>query len=121
LIVEDNEDLRSIYARYLRSRGFRVETASDGRSAVSQIVETRPDLVVMDLSLPHLTGWEATRRLRRDPRTMRIPVIACTGHVSGWSVEHALDAGCDAYVVKPCSPEDLLAEIQRVLARGSHQ
>jgi two-component system cell cycle response regulator DivK len=118
-IVEDDRDVREMYARYLSAQGFRVDTASDGASAFARIVENRPDLIVTDLSLPRLTGWELTRRLKRDPRTIWIPVIACTGHVLGWAVEHALDAGCDAYVIKPCLPADLAAEIRRVLAAPS--
>jgi two-component system, cell cycle response regulator DivK len=118
VVVEDDEDVRSVHAHYLAAHGFRVETAADGKTALRLITETRPDIVVMDLSLPALNGWEATRRLKHDLRTAHIPIIAYSGHAQGWSVEHALDAGCDAYVVKPCSPEDLLAEIQRVLARS---
>jgi CheY-like chemotaxis protein len=69
----------------------------------------------MDLMMPRLDGWEAIRRLKRDWRTRRIPIIACTGHVIGSSAERALDAGCDGYITKPCLPADLLAEIRRVL------
>lgn len=122
-IVEDHEDTRELLADYLARAGFKVETARDGRAALSGIAKTRPDLIVTDLSLPHLNGWELTRRLKHDPRTEHIPVIACSAHVSGWSMEHALDAGCVAYLVKPVSPEELLATIRRALARpgeGSH-
>lgn len=115
LIVEDNADQREMYADYLASEGFRVATASDGRGAIEQAADLRPDLVVMDLSLPQLDGWEATRRLKRHPRTKHVPIIACTGHVRAQAVERALDAGCDAYVTKPCLPEDLAREIWRLL------
>jgi CheY-like chemotaxis protein len=67
--------------------------------------------------MPQLDGWEATRRLKRDPRTAHIPVLACTGHAFGAPVERAIEVGCDAYVVKPCLPEDLLQHIRRLLAR----
>jgi CheY-like chemotaxis protein len=117
LLVEDHPDERQIYTRYLSSHGFRIETATDGERAVSMARELRPDLIVMDLSLPHVNGWEATRRLKRDTSTRHIPIIACTGHVLHGSVELALEAGCEAYVVKPCLPKDLLAEIRRVLSR----
>jgi CheY-like chemotaxis protein len=116
-IVEDHQDTREFMADCLARNGFRVETARDGRAALSGIAKTRPDLIVTDLSLPHLNGWELTRRLRHDPRTEHIPVIACSAHMSSWSLEHALDAGCVAYLVKPISPEELLAAINRALAR----
>jgi CheY-like chemotaxis protein len=121
LIVEDNLDLRELYSMYFTSQGFRVETASDGHSALAHAMERRPDLIVTDLSMPHLGGWEMTRRLKNDPRTAHIPVIACTGHPLGASPERALDAGCDAYVLKPCLPQDLLREARRLLARSSSQ
>jgi len=117
LIVEDNYDLRELYSMYFASQGFHVETASDGHSALAHALVRRPDLIVTDLSMPHLGGWELTRRLKHDPPTAAIPVIACTGHPLA-SAESALDAGCDAYVVKPCLPEDLLREARRLLARS---
>jgi CheY-like chemotaxis protein len=116
-VVEDNNDEREMYTSYLATLGFRVEAAWDGASALARIVDARPDLVVMDLSLPRLDGWELTRRLKNDPRTAETLVVACTGHVLGASVERALEAGCDAYVVKPCPPHELVAEIRRLLAR----
>lgn len=115
LVVEDNRDLRELYAAYLMAHGFRVQVASDGYGAFVQAVDARPDLIVTDLSLPHLDGWETMRRLRTDPRTAHIPIIVCTGHAFG-GVDRALDAGCDAYLVKPCLPEQLLAEARRLLA-----
>ncbi|HEV8437656.1 MAG TPA: response regulator [Methylomirabilota bacterium] len=116
--MEDDWDARELYGRYLRSHGMQVEAATDGVQALRLAETLHPDIVVMDLSLPHLDGWEATRRLRHDPRTRYVPIIACSGHVFGTSVDLALDAGCDAYVVKPCLPKDLLAEIRRLLAGG---
>src|ERR1041384_6318651 len=101
LVVEDNADLRDLYATYLASRGFRVETAADGVKALAQARAIPPDAVVVDLSLPHLDGWELTRRLRSDARTAHIAIVACTGQAYGGSPERALDAGCDAFVVKP--------------------
>jgi len=106
-----------MYARYLSSRGFHVEAAADGRRALAIARDSQPDLIVMDLSLPHLDGWEATRRLKHDSSTRHIPVIACTAHVLHAAIERALDAGCEAYVVKPCLPKDLVTEIGRVLSR----
>ena len=118
LIVEDNGDLRELYSTYFTFHGFRVQTASDGQIALAHAVECTPDLIVTDLSMPHLGGWEMTRRLKNDPRTAHISVIACTGDALGTSAERALDAGCDAYVVKPCLPEDLLQETRRLLERS---
>lgn len=119
LIVEDNPDEQYLYARYFLSHGFRVQTADDGETAVSRVVEFRPDVVIMDLALPRLDGWEATRRLKNDSRTARIPVVACTGHTFGAPVERALEAGCDAYVVKPCLPEELFKVVRDILSRCS--
>jgi len=115
LVVEDNRDLRELYAAYLMAHGYRVQVASDGHGAFVQAVDARPDLIVTDLSLPHLDGWGTMRLLRTDPRTAHIPIIVCTGNAFG-GVERALDAGCDAYLVKPCLPEQLLAEARRLLA-----
>jgi CheY-like chemotaxis protein len=117
LIAEDNVDHRYLYARQFHVAGFRVATALDGEMAYQRAVELRPDVVVMDLSLPRVDGWEATRRIKRDLRTRHVPVIACTAHAFGSAVERALDAGCDAYVAKPCLPEDLLHEVRSLLAR----
>lgn len=117
LIVEDNLDQREMFATHFLSEGFRVQTASDGEIAYIHAVASSPDAIVMDLSLPRMDGWEVTRRLKRDTRTAHIPVVACTAHAFGSPVERALDAGCDAYVVKPCLPEDLLCVVRRVIAR----
>ena len=117
LIVEDNDDLRNLYASYFVSRGFRVAMASDGGLGLTEALRTRPDAIVTDLLLPHVDGWEMTRRVKNDPRTAHIPVIACTGRAYGGAAERALNAGCDAYVLKPCLPADLLSETQRVLKR----
>jgi two-component system, cell cycle response regulator DivK len=118
LVVEDNSDLRELYSAYFLAHGFRVQGASDGHSTFTRAVDLRPDLIVTDLSMPHLDGWEAIRRLKADLRTRHIPVLVCTGHAFG-GVDRALDAGCDAYLVKPCLPEVLLAEARRLLARSS--
>ena len=118
LIVEDQRDLREIYAAYLRAAGFRVETASHGGEAVWAAIDLVPDVVVMDLRLPHLDGWEAIRRLKSDQRTSHIPVIACTGDVLGGAAERALDAGCDAYLVKPVFARDLVREVRKLLPRS---
>jgi len=116
LVVDDFTDNREMYAQYLAFRGFRVAEAADGHEALRKAGELMPDLVVMDLSLPGLDGWEATRRLKRDGRTRAIPVIALTGHALDGYSQSARDAGCDSFLIKPCQPQDLENEIRRVLA-----
>ena len=111
LIVDDAHDDRQMYTTYLGVHGFRVETAADGEQALRMVRMARPDVIVMDLSLPHLDGWEATRRLKHDPATTNVPVVALTGHVENRSVERALEAGCDAYVVKPVSAKGPSARV----------
>ena len=117
LIAEDNSDTRFLYAAYFLLQGWKVQAAEDGEVALTRAIESRPDIIVMDLHMPHLDGWKATRRLKKDRRTAHIPVVACTAHAFGRPVEDALDAGCDAYIVKPCLPEDLFREVRAVLAR----
>ena len=115
LLVDDFQDNREMYAEFLRFSGLRVEEASNGLEALDKSFALLPDLVVMDLSLPGIDGWEATRRLKADARTKNIPVLALTGHALAGYSEGAREAGCDAFVTKPCLPEELLAEIKRVL------
>ena len=115
LVVDDDVDTREMYGMYLRTSGFRVVLATNGIEAIELSEREHPDVIVMDLTMPHLDGWEATRRLKADGRTRRIPIIACSGVGIGSSAERALDAGCDGYLTKPCLPEHLLAEIRRVL------
>lgn len=116
LVVDDVAHGREIFAEYLEFRGFRVATASDGLEALEKSFELRPDVILMDLSLPELDGWEATRRLKEDPRTSGIPVIALTAHALQSAHDRAKAAGCDAVVTKPCIPKDLEAEVRRQLA-----
>jgi len=121
LIADDNLAEREMYASYFAAHGIRVFMAGDGVNAVHIAQEMRPDVIVMDLSLPSLNGWEATRRLKHDVRTAHIPVLACTGHATDLAVDWALDAGCDAYVVKPCLPQELLRLIRGLLERPKSQ
>jgi CheY-like chemotaxis protein len=115
LIVDDFEDNRAIYVQYLLFEGFRVIEASNGKEALEKATEQQPDVVVMDLSLPVMDGWEATRRLKAAEGTRRIPVVALTGHALGGHSQRAKDAGCDIYLTKPCLPEDLVTVLRRVL------
>ena len=117
LIAEDNVDQQDLYATYFLWRGFRVQVVQDGEMAVQCAITAPPDVIVMDLSMPILDGWNATHKLKAHPRTAHVPIVACTAHAFGPSVERALIAGCDAYVVKPCLPQDLFREISAVLAR----
>jgi two-component system, cell cycle response regulator DivK len=115
LIVDDFQDNREMYVQFLTFHGYRVAEAVDGHDAVDKATTLLPDLIVMDLSLPGLDGWEATRRLKHDNHTRSIPVIALTGHAMAGHEEGARDAGCDSYLTKPCMPADLEVEIQKIL------
>lgn len=116
LVVDDYQDAREMYAEYLLFSGFRVAEARTGNEAIKQALALKPDLILMDLSLPGMDGWEATRVLKADDRTKDIPVVALTGHALAGASEGARRAGCDAFVVKPCLPDDLVVEIRRVLS-----
>ena len=115
LLVDDYLDAREMYTEYLELSGFDVVQASDGMEALRLAVEAVPDIIVMDLSLPVMDGWEATRRLKADGRTADVPVVALTGHALAGISDGARRAGCDAFVTKPCLPEDLVTEIHRAL------
>ena len=115
LVVDDYQDAREMYAEYLQFSGFRVAEARNGNEAVEKAFELRPDLILMDLSLPGKDGWEATRELKADDRTRHIPVVALTGHALAGASEGARKAGCDSFVTKPCLPDDLVVEVRRML------
>ena len=116
LVVEDYQDAREMYAAYLQFSGFRVAEATNGEEAIEKTLELMPDIILMDLALPRMDGWEATRRLKLDERTRHIPIVALTGHALAGHAEGARQAGCDSFVTKPCLPDALVAEIQRMLA-----
>ena len=115
LLVDDYPDAREMYSEYLKFTGFDVVEAANGIEALQRAVDMEPDIILMDLSLPVMDGWEATRRLKADARTADIPVVALTGHALSGMSEGAQRAGCDAFVTKPCLPEDLVKEIRHVL------
>jgi CheY-like chemotaxis protein len=115
LVVDDFDDAREMYAEYLEFAGFHVETACNGVEAVEKAQEASPDIILMDLSLPVMDGWEATRRIKQDARTRDIPVMALSGHVFAGNAEQARDAGCDDFVAKPCLPQDLESKIRNML------
>ncbi|MGH9613652.1 MAG: response regulator [Bryobacteraceae bacterium] len=116
LLVEDNEMNRDMLLRRLAKRGFDVLAAVDGAEGLRLASENSPDLILMDMSLPVVDGWEATRRLKRDPGTSRIPVIALTAHVLESDRQMALEAGCDGFETKPVDLNQLIATIDRLLA-----
>ena len=120
LVVDDYQDAREMYAEYLQFSGFRVAEAKNGNEAVEQAFALKPDLILMDLSLPGMDGWEATRRLKADDRTRQIPIVALTGHALAGASEGAKKAGCDSFVTKPCLPDDLVIEVRRMLGAARH-
>src|SRR5215210_6513835 len=115
LLVEDNAENRDGLSRHLRRRGYEVLVAVDGRQGVEVARAERPDLILMDMSLPVLDGWEATRLLKADADTRAIPVIALTAHAMAGDREKALEAGCDEYDTKPVEFARLLGKIQALL------
>ena len=116
LVVEDYQDAREMYSAYLQFSGYRVAEATNGYEAIEQAHELMPDIILMDLALPRMDGWEATRRLKSDAKTRGIPIVALTGHALAGHAEGAKQAGCDAFVTKPCLPDALVAEIKRMLS-----
>src|SRR3954465_12225420 len=115
LLVEDFEDAREMYRDYLEFSGFQVETASDGRTAIDKARSLRPDLILMDLSLPGIDGWEATRLLKSDPDTRHLLIVALSAHALAAEGDRARAAGCDGFIAKPCLPPDLVTEISHYL------
>ena len=117
LLVEDNEDNRIIYATALRHAGYEVFEAITGTDGVHQARTNRPDLILMDISVPELDGWEATAILKADPETKHIPVIAVTAHALPGDEARTMKAGCDEYLAKPISPAKLIANVDRRFGR----
>jgi two-component system, cell cycle response regulator DivK len=119
LLVEDNEMNRDMLSRRLRRRGFDVLIAADGEQGLAMAAAEKPDLVLMDMSLPILDGWEATRRLKAAPGTERFPVIGLTAHALATDRDKCLEAGCDDYDTKPVELGRLLGKIERLLGTGA--
>ena len=116
LLVEDNEDNRDMLSRRLVRKGYDVTLAVDGGDGVAQALSLRPDLILMDMSLPVLDGWEATRQIKTAPETSRTPIIALTAHAMSGDREKAVAAGCDDYDTKPVELPRLLEKIEALLA-----
>jgi len=121
LLVEDNEMNRDMLSRRLARRGYEVVIALDGESGIASAASEAPDLILMDMSLPILDGWEATRRLKTDSTTSHIPVIALTAHAMSSDRDKALEAGCDDYDTKPVELPRLLGKIEALLATAGER
>jgi two-component system cell cycle response regulator DivK len=115
LLVDDIEDCRDVYGQFLRHTGYEVVEACDGQEALAKASALRPDAIVMDLWMPHLDGWESIRRLKSTPATAGIPVLVLTGDAYAQARREAESAGCQAYLVKPCLPMDVAAQVGRLL------
>ena len=118
LLVEDNEMNRDMLSRRLERKGFEVVMAVDGQAGVNMASSSNPDLILMDLSLPIIDGWEATRQIKGDPATQNIPVIALTAHAMAGDEEKARAAGCDDYDTKPVNLNRLLEKIGKLLGNA---
>ena len=118
LLAEDFEDARELYRDYLQFSGFDVETANNGREAITRAVELQPDLILMDASMPVLDGWQATRELKANPITRHIPILALTAHAFDDARREARAVGCDGFVTKPCLPDDLVTKVRAALDNG---
>ena len=118
LLAEDFEDARELYRDYLQFSGFDVETANNGREAITRAVELQPDLILMDASMPVLDGWQATRELKANPVTRHIPILALTAHAFDDARREARAVGCDGFVTKPCLPDDLVTRVRAALDNG---
>ena len=119
LLVEDHRATRDGYRAFLTEQGFQVLTATSGRDALTQVMAERPDLVVLDLGLPDIDGWEVARQLKSEPATIDLPIIALTGAALPHERASAMRAGCDWHLSKPCTPGDLLEVIRRALGEAT--
>ena len=118
LVVEDTEDNRQIIRDLLSSAGYEIIEATTGGQGVAMAAEHRPDLILMDMQLPVLDGYEATRRIKADPALRAIPVIAVTSYALSGDEAKTREAGCDAYIAKPFSPRELLGKVREMLPLG---
>ena len=115
LIVEDNEDNRIVYSTILRHHGFRVCEALDGEEGIEKARRELPDIILMDISIPVIDGWQVTEILKRETATKGIPIIALTAHAMPGDRQRAMAVGCDGYLAKPCEPRAVLAEVNRLI------
>ena len=118
LLVEDNEDNRIVYSTILKHFGYEVTEALNGEEGIAKARSEKPDLILMDISIPIIDGWEATQVLKHDPSTKGIPIIALTAHALASDREKAMEVGCDGYLAKPCEPRRVVAEVERFIGAG---
>lgn len=118
LLVEDNEDNLIVYRTILDHVGYRVIEARDGEEGVARARAELPDLILMDVSLPKMDGWEATRRIKADVETRQIPIIAVTAHALDDDREKAIQVGCDGYLAKPVAPRRVVEEVERFIGKA---
>ncbi len=121
LLIEDHEMNRDMLTRRLTRKGFDVLVAADGREGVQKAIELQPDLILMDMSLPKLDGWEATRQLKANPKTEHLPVLGLSAHAMSGDRQKGLEAGCDDYDTKPIDFKRLLSKIDRMLANRKNE
>ncbi len=115
LVVDDSEDVRALYSAAFSRAGYRVETAANGNDAIARALARAPDLICLDLAMPHLDGWETAGLIRSYVETRDIPIVAVSAVTDAASVARAIDAGCACVLPKPCLPEDILKALQAVL------
>ena len=118
LLVEDHPDIREIVRAQLEWMGFTVVTAKNGKEGVEAAIREKPDLILMNTMMPEMDGWEATRRVRANPATKNIPILALTAMFRPADLQACLDAGCNDYIVKPFTSEDLLEKIKALIPYG---
>ena len=119
LLVEDYSDAVEIYSASLEFHGFRVVAATRAADALAFVQSSPPDLIIMDVGLPDVSGWEATRALKADEATRHIPIVILTGYVFGEARQRAAECGCDAFLYKPCIPNELVRTIRRLLKEAA--
>ena len=118
LLIEDFDDAREMYAEYLEFTGLRTVGAPDALQGIQLAQQLQPQIILMDAALPGLSGWDATKQLKSNPATRHIPVLMLTGHVLGDARERALAAGAEAFMAKPCLPDELARQVVAVLRKG---
>jgi CheY-like chemotaxis protein len=119
LLVEDFDDARELYSTCLRSSGYDVIEAATGADAVALARSVTPDLILMDMLLPGIDGWQATAELKNDPQLRHVPIVALTAHALSDERERIAKLGCDGFLAKPCLPPDLIRTVDRILGRAA--
>jgi CheY-like chemotaxis protein len=118
LFADDDDNIRIILKDYLEAFGFKVFLAENGVQAFQRVQDENPDLLILDMAMPEMDGWEVAKKIREMPRSTPLPILALTAHVLANAGAKALEAGCDAYLTKPFRPADVLAEVRRLLGLG---